>query len=251
VSFDHEREWLGLKRLAEAGDAAAILEHIQAQEDPGERISLYRFTIRKLAFDAWSNKNLDVMTTIADAAIADCEILGGDYLQQANLICYNTSANLCDCWGDDFPRERRHFEKGIEYAKKALWFRDHLAKGPGALSMATWALGKHQQSLGLAADARASFERCVELEREASKESGKPIAIVAQAPSGYLIARGYLALMDGDREALAELRALLKSMEAAGGESREDAEIIAGQLQETAKHMGIADLYFGFRGTIV
>jgi hypothetical protein len=233
-----DQEWTQLRPLAEAGDVASILQQIKAVPDDAARISLYRATIRHLAFDEWRNKNLDVMTALADSVVEDCELLGADYLQQANVICFNTSANLADCWGDDFPREPRHFEKGIEYAKKALWFREHLGKGPGALAMATWALGKHQQSLGLNVEATDTFRECLALERQAADEADKPAEISPKAPDGFLIAAGYLALMERDSETLTKLAAVLDEMISRGGEEKVDGEIILRQLVLTAANMG-------------
>lgn len=250
MSLDHESEWPELKQLAEAGETSAILDRIRTVGDDAERVSLYRFAIRKLSFDEWQNKNLDVMTAVADAAIADCEQLGGDYLQQANVILFNTSANLADCWTDDFKREPRHFKKGIEYAKRALWYRDHLGKGPGPKAMATWALGKHQQSLGLLNEAKETFRKCLALETEAAAEAGKPAEISTEAPDGYLIAAGYAALMESNQADLAKLKAVLEEMVAKGGDPKDDAELIIGQLVETGKQLGIdfGAPVFGFRG---
>jgi hypothetical protein len=248
VSYDNEQDWPGLRMLAERGMTDAILDHIQNTHDPAQRISLYRFTIRKLAFDEWQNKNLDVMTALADAAIEECEQLGGDYLQQANVICYNTSANLCDCWNDGFPREKRHFEKGLEYAQKALWYREHLSKGPANFAMATWAIGKHQLSLGLEAEALESFRECVRLETLAAEEAGKPAEISKDAPVGYLIAAGYLSLMMRNLDELSELAKVLRKMEDLGGDPKEESEIIRLQLIETAKSCGLPDFAGLFAG---
>jgi len=235
-----EQFWPDLKPLAESGQIEALLSSIRAVGDDSDRIGLCRTVMRHLAFDDWQNKDLDVMTAVADFAIADCQELGGDFLEQANLICYNASANLCDCWGDGFHREPRHFEKGIEYAKNALWFRDHLGKGPGSKAMATWAIGKHQQSLGRLEEARDTFRRCLELETEAAYEAGKPASISSDAPDGYLIAAGYVALLEGDSASLGRLKEVLDSMIASGGEEKDDAEIISGQLRETATQLGVA-----------
>ncbi|HTQ09061.1 MAG TPA: hypothetical protein VMI31_03230 [Fimbriimonadaceae bacterium] len=237
---DYEQAWLELKPFAEAGQIERILAAIANREDEADRIGLSRTAIRHLAFDEWHNDNLDVMTAVADYAIAECERLGGDYFEQANVICYNTSANLCDCWADGFSRAPRHFEKGIEYAEKAVWFRDHLGKGPGSKAMAAWALGKHQQSLGRLEGALSSFRRCLDLETEAARESGKPAEISADAPDGYLIAAGYVALLERDEPALDRLKGVLASMIQSGGEPKGDAEIIEGQLRETAKQLGMA-----------
>jgi len=238
MANDPEQIWPDLKPLAESGQVEELIAAIRAVRDGVDRVGLCRTVIRHLAFDVWQNQNLDVMTAVADFAIADCEALGGDFLEQANVICYNTSANLCDCWADGFRREPRHFEKGLEYAKKALWFREHLGKGPGSKGMATWALGKHQQSLGRLDKALATFRQCLALEVEAAKENAKPAEVVAGAPDGYLIAAGYVALLENDVATLGRLKNVLDSMLAAGGDAKDDAEIIAGQLRETAKQLG-------------
>lgn len=236
---DHESLWPDLKRSAEAGAVDELISRIQNVPEEAERVSLARSVIRKLAFEPWHNKDLDVMTAVADWAIAECERLGGDYLQQANVICFNTSANLADCWGDDFRREPRHFVAGLHYAQRALWYRDHIGKGPGARAMATWALGKHQQSLGHLEESLASFHRCLLLEREAAVEAGKPADLSGDAPPGYLIATGYVALLEGDLATLEKLARVLREMCARGGEDKEEADIIEGQLRETGRQLGI------------
>src|SRR5439155_7954781 len=100
-----------------------------------------------------------------------------DYLQQANLILYNTSANLADCWGDDFIREPRHFEKGLEYARKALWYREHLGKAAANKAMAWWAIGKHLMSLGHLEESRDAFATSFDYEVKAAGEAGKPAEV--------------------------------------------------------------------------
>lgn len=215
-----------------------MIQAIAAVADDAERISLYRLTIRKLAFDDWKHRSLDLLVAISDAAIQDCERLGGDYLEQANVLCFNSSANLADCWADGFHREPRHFRKGLEYAEKALWYREHLGKGPGSVAMATWALAKHQQSLGHAQEAREAYRRCLKLEIQAAHEAGKPAELTIDAPSGLLIAAGYVALMDDDRATLVRLDTVLRKMLDSGGEAREEAAIVVLQLRETARHMG-------------
>jgi hypothetical protein len=237
VSFDHESDWPLYRDLAEADDRDGMLNRLSAVADDAERISLRRFVIRKLAFDKWQNQNLDLVIALGEAAIEDCEALGGDWLQQANVLCFNMSANLADCWGDSFAREPRHFEKGIEYAEKALWYRRHLGKGPGSIAMPTWALAKHQQSLGHTDEAKTNYRRCLDLETEAAKESGKPAEISTDAPAGYLIAVGYVALLEDDLNKLSDLAAVLKEMFDSGGEPRDEADIILGQLRLTAQKM--------------
>lgn len=228
-------EWTELRPLAETGQIGQLLMHARVVSDPGERIAFCQSLIRNLAFDEWNPKDFDIMTAVADYAIDQCEGLGGDSLEAANVIAYSTSANLCDCWGDDFDRKPRHFKKGIEYARKALWLRSCLGKGPGPEAMATWALGKHQLSLGRTRDAAASFRKCLQLETVAANEAGLPASICLEASDTYLIAAAYVALMQRDRRTLAALREVVDEMATSGGEAKTDAEIISSQLRETAK----------------
>jgi hypothetical protein len=225
-----ENAWSELMPLAEGGRVHEMLACLQAVPEGEERINCCRVVIRGLAFEDWDNKNLDVMTAIADYAIAEGERLGGEFFQSANVICFNTSANLCDCWGDDFPRLPHHFEKGLDYAEHSLRLRRELGKGPLAEAKATWAIGKHQQSLGWLREATDSFRRCLELEKKAARANGKPEEVGAGAPDGLLIATAYLALMEGDRRVLDSVKTVLEEME-----DKTDAGIIGSQLRETAK----------------
>lgn len=232
--MDENELWSELKPLAEAGDSAGMMAQIEQIEDVPERIAAYRTAIRKMAFDPWENKTLDPMIALADRVIELCELEGGDMLQQANVICFNTSANLADCWTNGFPHEERHFRKGLAYAEKALWYREHLGKPAGAKALAMWAIGKHRQSLGMP-EALDAFEECLRLETEAAEAAGKPAAISGEAPAGYLIAAGYVAIVTADQTTLDQVLAVCHQWESAGGEAREDAEIIAPQLRETAR----------------
>ena len=228
--MDQEAVWRELRTFAEAGDTDALLRRIAAVEDDGERITLYRFVIRQLAFSEWKNKSLDVMIGVADAAISDCEALGGDYLEQANIVLYNVSANLADCWGDEFARERRHFDKGLAYARRAVWYREHLSKPPGSKAMAWWAVGKHLHSLGDYSGALEAFKTCLTFEEAAAAEAGKPSAVSADAPPGYLIAWGWTALLTNAAE-VERLWPVLDEMASRGGEDKVEADIVRGQLK--------------------
>ena len=231
--------WASLKAMAEAGNFEGMTAAIRAVPEGKERVSLYSSTIRHLAFEPWANRNLDVMIALADQAIAECESGGDDMLQQANVLCFNMCANLADCWADEFVREPRHHEKGIEYARRALELRRQLKRGPGAEAMAMWGLGKHQQSLGRLDEARASFERCLTLESEADVAAGKKAAVGKDASDAYLIAAGYVALLARDTGTLTAIRELLEERIGQGGEARSDAEIILGQLRETGRQLAM------------
>ena len=96
------------------------------------------------------------MIELGDAALSHA--LSINEKDEANIVCFNMSANLCDCWNDAFKRERRHFERGLAYADRALEFRRQLGKTPDKVAMAHWARGKHLLSLGRFSDAISAFK---------------------------------------------------------------------------------------------
>ena len=228
-------DWAELRPLAEARQVGLLLSSLNTVADAEERIAVSQRLIRHMAFDEWENKDLDVMTAVADFAIEEGERVGGDLLEAVNVTSYNTSANLCDCWGDGFQRKPKHFKKGIDYARKALWLRSCLGKGPGPEAMATWALGKHQHSLGRIRDATRSFRKCLLLETLAAKGAGKPAEVCVGTTDGYLIAASYLALMERNRVLLASVKEVLHQMVAQSEDAKVNADIISSQLLETAK----------------
>lgn len=151
-----------------------------------------RFLVKALSMREWPNKRLDPMIALGEAAIVDALSLGET--DRANMHCYNVSANLADCWGDGFVRERRHFEKGLELAERALNYRRQLKKGPGPFAMAHWVKGKHLLSLGKFSEAEKSFHECLNYEKQAAEAQNKSSELSPEAPFGLILAFGFLGL---------------------------------------------------------
>src|SRR5438045_2309976 len=95
-----------LVETLKTGRSAAVLSAL-SEISPKERIALLRLAVRKISFGKWPNEYLDEMITLGDAAIADA--LAIQEKDEANMICYNMSANLADCWNDAYTRARHHF----------------------------------------------------------------------------------------------------------------------------------------------
>ncbi|RYZ79153.1 MAG: hypothetical protein EOP06_27730, partial [Proteobacteria bacterium] len=136
-SYEHEIYWPQIQILAESGKDAEIDQWIAKLPDLKEQVALYRFAVRGLMFRAWSGKTMTPVRLLGERAIAVALQLGDK--EEANVICYNMSANLADCWDDGFQRSPQDFRKGLEYAERALAYREELKKGPTPFSLAHWA----------------------------------------------------------------------------------------------------------------
>ena len=143
-----------IDEILRAGGAAAILDASKATTEK-EKIAFLKHAIRKITFGSWPNSYLEDMIQLGDEAIAHA--LSINEVDEANMVCFNMSSNLCDCWADGFQRQPRHFEKGLAYADRALEFRRLLGKSPDRVAMAHWARGKHLLSLARFDDAVGAF----------------------------------------------------------------------------------------------
>lgn len=219
TKIDLEAMWDKLLKTLDEGGPSALALAILAIDSAEGRNSAFRFVVRKIAFGTWderlARRRLEDMIALGDATIAHAEANG--LTEEANVTAYNMSANLCDCWGDSFPRERAHFEKGIAYAEQALAFRRKLQKGAAPFAMAYWVKGKHLLSLKRYTDAVEAF---------AAAEVYHPLPLHA----AFL---GLARLKAGDAAGAAQL-ALARSALAAKGD--DDAKMFLEQLAFTEVH---------------
>ncbi len=204
-TFDHEPHWIMIKELAENHSLAELKSFINTYDDPFERNQLFRFAIQTLNFRDWYGKNLNLLIELGDMAISDGmksslslsqEEDRNLFKDQVNILCYNMSANLADCWNDKFNRGNIHFEKGLVYAEKALMLRAELRKGPMPFSMAFWAKGVHHFFLNQKQKAMESFELSLDHAEKFSREVGKTTDLNAEADFSLILAHGYIALVE-------------------------------------------------------
>ncbi len=199
-----ENHWEELKRLMEEGGPRAVIDFVAGFDDELERRKLYSFCNQAFSMRDWKGKNLDGLVTVVEegvaeglrqaAAAADAETRAKrtDY---ANMMSYNLSANLAECWpGDEEPRERRHFSKGLELAKKCITWREELKKGAGPFAMAHWACGMHALSLGDAAAAREDFQKSLEYAVENAGAEGNDAECASGGDFSVVLGHGYLGL---------------------------------------------------------
>lgn len=157
-TFTPKDHWPKLKKAMEVGGAKAVSAYIEAQENARDQRQLYSFAVRSFDGQDWAGKNFDQEIDLARRAMA-CGMKHAEaesdaeakkrLIDYSNIMSYNLSANLADCWpGDERKREKRHFEAGLKAAEDCLAWRNELEKGPGPFAMAHWARGIHLISLG-------------------------------------------------------------------------------------------------------
>ena len=198
-----KQHWPAMKDAAEAGGSAGVIGFIAGFDDELQRRVLYAFARMGLAMEDYQGKSFDLLIEVADAGIAefmaqseaaeDAETKA-KRIDGANMISFNLAADLADCWpGDEAQREPRHFERGLKAAEDCIRWREELKKPPGPRSMAWWAKGMHQLSLGRP-DATASFARSLEYAQQAAKDEGSEAEVGAGSTFAVILGAGYLGL---------------------------------------------------------
>lgn len=244
--------WPDLRVALQQGGPEAMIALIDGHPSDAERSALYRFARQGLVFEDWEGKRLDAYMTVIDAGIAwlaeRAETVSrddrNDYLDVMVELTFNFAADVADCWpGDDDPRLRRHFERGMDVAEQSVELREELGKPASSKHLGWWALGYHQLRLGLSDVATDSMGRSLEYARRAAREAGESDDINSQAPFPVLIGAGYLGLAriaDGEpsdddsyEEALAAFEEQLHIPEL-----KEDAQFGIDQLRRVRAFIG-------------
>jgi hypothetical protein len=199
-----QSQWPTLKAALESGGPAAAAGVIREHDDALERRILFMFCRQGINGEDWSGKGWDASVEMAELGIeellaqADAEEdaeLKAKRIDGANIISYNLSADLADCWpGDEEPRDSRHFERGLKAAEDCLRWREELNKPAGPRHMAWWAKGMHEISLGRPTDATESFGRALEFGRQMATESGAESEPGPEGGFAPTLSTGYLGL---------------------------------------------------------
>jgi tetratricopeptide (TPR) repeat protein len=201
-----DRHWEEMRKLMEDEGPEAVIKFIDAFEDDEQRRQLYSFARFAFAMKEWEGKNFDALIAVANAGIAEglrqAEAAtspedSAKLVDFANVLSYNLSADLAECWpGDTLPRERRHFEAGLKAAGDCIRWRGELGKGPEPFAIAYWAKGMHQLSLGDVDGAVENFEKSRAYNVEAAKEEGAATEVSPEAGFGLILAEGYVGLAE-------------------------------------------------------
>lgn len=175
-----------LKEAAALG-GPAVVELIRTFETFAERLIMYTLARQALIMeDGGLHGGLDCTVAVADAGIAEVERLlpaAEDAVERQNLLRalhmlnFNLAADLADCWpGDELPRERRHFERGLKAGDALLARVFEGAVLPHVLANDHWVRGMHQLSLGEFVAARESWGRALVHAAEAARRGAMPPA---------------------------------------------------------------------------
>jgi len=191
MECSHQEE---LTKYFLADGIAGIQNHLdKCNPDGNERLRLLE-SVRK-AIDATyiDDHTLDRMQEIYEGCIAESLRIADDdesLVQHANVLSYNLSANLADCWVDAVePRSVKHFYAGVFAAKRCLSLRKQLNKPPAAMAMAYFILGVHEYSLQQFAEANNSWSKKLESEFLSYQDP-----IEAKQDLNILLSRGLIAL---------------------------------------------------------
>lgn len=189
-----------LARLAREDGSQGIIDFVRGFPDGRQRLQLWSLAMRAFGPEADLEDLIDVAEAGIDEALTQREDETDDerrrqLTDQANVMAYNLSADLADCWPEDArPREMRHLETGLEAAQLCLTWRDELGKGPGPISMAWWARGIHLLALGQAEEARDAFARSLEHAEADVASRGGSVQRDATGDWSVLLGWGWLAL---------------------------------------------------------
>jgi len=233
-----------LKSRFASGGAAAVLAFVRGFAAPLDRRKLFLLAHQLLG--TAECPDLDGYVGLMRGAIDDvlamaaAETDPAERLKRtdfANVLSYNFSATLAACWPEDGrPRAERHHAEGLAAAERCIAWRRELGKGPAPHSMAWWAKGAHELSLGRFRDAAASFALSGEFAADALRAAG------AEAGPGsdfaVVLAEGYRGIAlekafdpSGARTFDAACAAFEHTVARGEGEVKEDAEIGLAQLR--------------------
>lgn len=252
LQYNFDDTWDGLLAILAKSGPAQMVEAIRNETDLKVRNAWFRFCYQGLVFRDWPGKNLDAMVVVGEAAVSNAlecaESQPADmvwWTDQANIHCYNLSANLADCWDDGIERESRHFVIGLAFAERAIKFRTLLKKPAGPMAMALWAKGKHLLSLRRYSEAERTFSEELEMEEQIANAQASSDTLTKDAHFGLILCHGLLALCDlatGNTNAEAVFQEVLGVFEAKkknSDEEKSEAGMGISQLVASRRELGL------------
>lgn len=240
-------QWPRLTAALADGGMDAALRILDEPTDPLDRRKLLMFATGQLAWQDWPGKNADDYVRAADWAIAEClaqaeteadEEARNRRIDLANIVSYNVSARLADCWDDDvFERTPERFQKGLDAALQCLRWREQLQKGAFPFSIAWWAEGMHRLSLGEADASVAGFTKSLDYACQAVRDNDEEPDPTVHF--GVALGEGYLGIAEqhaGQGSGRARFDAAVAAFEvmATNPDKKGDAEMGLAQLRTVA-----------------
>ncbi len=201
-----ENQWEPLRQAMQTEGPQGAVGFVQTLSDPEQRRKLFLFGQGAFGVRDWEGKNWDDHIRFTQAGIQEgldqAEALldpaqRDALVDFANLLSYNLSADLCDCWpGDRIPRTKEHFETGLRLVEQCLVWRTQFKKGPMPFYLAHWAKGMHLISLSRPEEAIEAFQAALECAQQIAREKEKSTEKGPDAHWSVLGVYGYQALAE-------------------------------------------------------
>jgi hypothetical protein len=249
TTIDEDLEWGVVEDAASRGGAREVAR-VVFERDPETRRGLWRLALRRLDDRDSPLRNFELLIDVAQAGIDDSMTLANQavdaesaaaWADAANILSYNLSAALADCWPDDpAPREPHHFEIGLRAAEDCIRWRWELGKPPDRRGMAYWAAGMHHLSLGHLLESWGAFVTAEKLARGTTKGS-HGAGVEPEGNFGVILYHGYAGIARwamGEDEGRRDYERACRAFEQTGGsdpERREDAQFGLEQLRWVEK----------------
>lgn len=221
-----------IDRLLREEGSAGVIAFIRDLSHASARLPLW--TLAQERARAMSDLDLSDVMAIGQAAVdeaqAQAEAVADPearekLLDRANVMSYNLSAALADCWPDDArPRHRVHLEAGLSAAESCLRWRRELRKGPRPFSIAWWAKGIHLLALGRTEEALEAFEESLRHAEDFARSEGASVARDATGHWMVLLSWGYVALARDLVRGSDELDDVLAALDAAAARRPDEAD---------------------------
>lgn len=240
--------WDELRAAMEKEGVAGVVAFIDGFDDDEDRRKLYSYSMQAFYGKEWDGKRLDGYIEVAKAGIAEglkqAEVAAdaetaGKRTDYANMLSYNLSADLADCWpGDELTREKRHFEAGLKAAEECVSWREELSKGPFPFSIAYWAKGIHQLSLGDNKGSLESFNKAFAYAVEYAKAEGVNTDVSQDGDFGVILEAGYIGIaemaggIEGGKERYDEAIAAYRAQVDNVPDKKDDAQFGIDQLEK-------------------
>ncbi len=242
-----EQHWDEMRTRMETGGVNELAAFVGTFADPEQRRTLWSFAQKAFTGRDWKGKSFDALIDVVGAGMDEsllqhAEASESDLQQKtkdhANVLAFNLSSELAECWpGDERPRERRHFEVGLALAEDCIRWRRQLGKPPERRALAYWAAGMHHLSLGNRREAHGYLdiaaglagEQVAGTEKAGVKPGGDFAAILYEGYAG-LAAWGSGESAGRDRYERA-VRAFEGTVAQFDGEPKNDAQFGLDQLR--------------------
>jgi len=243
TTIDEELDWGILRDAIERGGAREVAR-VVFERDPDARRALWRLAFRRLDDRDSPLRSFELLIDLAQAAIDDSMTLSNQavdaegaatWADAANILSYNLSAALADCWPDDLaPRERHHFEIGLRAAEDCIRWRWELGKPPDRRGMAYWAAGMHHLSLGNELESWGAFVTAEKLARGTTK-GNHGAGVEPDGNFGVILYHGYAGIARwtmGEDEGRRDYERACRAFAETGGGDKERKEDAAFGLEQ-------------------